>query len=40
MRINERRSLWRRLKPYLTVFDGPLTLFLCLLLGASMVTMV
>lgn len=40
MRINERRSLWRRLKPYLNVFDGPLMLFLGLLVAASMITMI
>ena len=39
MRINERRSLWRRMKPYFTVFDGPLALILFLLLAVSMVCM-
>ena len=40
MRINERRSLWRRMKPYLTVFDGPLMLIITLLLATSLVTLV
>lgn len=39
MRINERRSLWRRMKPYVMVFDAPLALILFLLLSLSMVTM-
>jgi rod shape determining protein RodA len=39
MRINERRSLWRRLRPYFTVFDGPLTLIILLLLTVSWVTL-
>ena len=39
MRINERRSLWRRMKPYFTVFDGPLAMILFLLLAVSMVCM-
>jgi rod shape determining protein RodA len=40
MPINERRSLWRRMKPYLTVFDGPLMLIIALLLSTSLVTLV
>jgi len=39
MRINERRSLWRRMKPYFTVFDAPLAMILFLLLAVSMVCM-
>jgi rod shape determining protein RodA len=39
MRINERRSLSRRLRPYFTVFDGPLMLILVLLLSTSLLTM-
>ena len=39
MRINERRSIWRRMKPYILVFDVPLMLVLFLLLSLSMVTM-
>jgi rod shape determining protein RodA len=37
MRINERRSLWRRLRPYLTVFDAPLAMILFLLLSTGLV---
>ena len=39
MRINERRSLWRRMRPYVTVFDGPLMLIILLLLGTSLATL-
>nr|WP_315248989.1 rod shape-determining protein RodA [uncultured Duganella sp.] len=39
MRIHERRSLWRRMRPYFTVFDGPLTVILIMLLTVSMVTL-
>jgi len=39
MRINERRSLWRRLRPYFTVFDGPLTFIILLLLTVSTITL-
>jgi rod shape determining protein RodA len=39
MRINERRSLWRRMKPYFLVFDGPLAMILFLLLSVSIMTM-
>ena len=39
MRINERRSLWRRIKPHLLVFDAPLALVLFLLLATSVLTM-
>jgi rod shape determining protein RodA len=35
----ERRSLSRRLKPYFTVFDGPLALILFLILCAGMITL-
>ena len=37
--IPERRSLRRRLRPYFTVFDGPLTLILFVLMTISMITM-
>ena len=39
MRINERRSLWRRMKPHFTVFDAPLAMILFLLLSTSLLTM-
>lgn len=39
MPINERRSLWRRLRPYLTVFDAPLAMILFLLLSTGLVTL-
>ncbi len=39
MRINERRSLWRRLKPHLMVFDAPMAMILFLLLSISLITM-
>lgn len=39
MRINERRSLWRRMKPYFLVFDAPLAMILFLLLATSLITM-
>jgi rod shape determining protein RodA len=39
MPINERRSLWRRMRPYLTVFDGPLTVIIVMLLATSLVTL-
>jgi len=39
MRINERRSLWRRLRPYVTVFDPALTTVLIVLLTTSLVTL-
>jgi len=39
MPINERRSLWRRMRPYVTVFDGPLMLIILLLLGTSLATL-
>ncbi|QJD99380.1 rod shape-determining protein RodA [Massilia forsythiae] len=37
--IPERRSLSRRIKPYFTVFDGPLALILFLLFGAGLLTL-
>jgi rod shape determining protein RodA len=37
--IPERRSLRRRLRPYFTVFDGPLALILFVLMTISMITM-
>ena len=39
MRINERRSLWRRMRPYFTVFDGPLAMIVFLLFATSLVTL-
>ncbi|KAB8043112.1 rod shape-determining protein RodA [Janthinobacterium aquaticum] len=39
MSINERRSLWRRAKPYLTVFDGPLLVIIMMLFATSLVTL-
>src|SRR5471032_3291898 len=39
MSINERRSLWRRAKPYLMVFDLPLMLIILMLLATSLVTL-
>ncbi|WP_317203728.1 rod shape-determining protein RodA [Janthinobacterium sp.] len=39
MRINERRSLWRRMRPYLAVFDPSLTLIILLLMGTGLVTL-
>ena len=39
MRIHERRSLWRRMKPYFLVFDWPLAMILFLLLSVSIITM-
>ena len=39
MRINERRSLWRRLRPYFTVFDGPLVFIILMLLTVSSITL-
>ena len=39
MPINDRRSLWRRLRPYFTVFDAPLAMILFLLLATGLVTL-
>jgi rod shape determining protein RodA len=39
MPINERRSLWRRMRPYFTVFDGPLAIIILLLLCTGLVTL-
>ena len=39
MPINERRALWRRLRPYFTVFDAPLAMILFLLLATGLVTL-
>ena len=39
MSINERRSLWRRAKPYLAVFDPPLMLIILMLLATSLLTL-
>ncbi|RJG07752.1 rod shape-determining protein RodA [Noviherbaspirillum cavernae] len=35
----QKRALWPMIKPYLTIFDGPLTLIVLLIFGISMVTM-
>ena len=39
MPINENRSLWRRIRPYFLVFDGPLALVMFLLLSTGIVTL-
>jgi rod shape determining protein RodA len=39
MPINERRSLWRRVRPYFTVFDGPLAVIILMLLSTGLVTL-
>ncbi|MBA5605808.1 rod shape-determining protein RodA [Duganella sp. LX20W] len=39
MPINERRSLWRRMRPYFTVFDGPLAIIILMLLCTGLVTL-
>ncbi len=39
MRINERRSVWRRIRPYFLVFDGPLALVIFLLLSIGLITL-
>ncbi|HEY8605677.1 MAG TPA: rod shape-determining protein RodA [Noviherbaspirillum sp.] len=39
MQISGRPPLWQVIKPYITVFDGPLSLILFLLLSVSTVTM-
>ena len=39
MPINERRSLWRRMRPYVNVFDGPLMLVIVFLLSTSLVAL-
>ena len=39
MSINERRSLWRRVRPYVAVFDGPLMLIIVLLFATSLTTL-
>ncbi len=39
MPINERRSWWRRIRPYFVVFDGPLALAMFLLLSTGLVTL-
>ncbi|MRW87239.1 rod shape-determining protein RodA [Pseudoduganella sp. FT26W] len=39
MRIHERRSLWRRMRPYFTVFDVPLTIIIIMLLTVSTITL-
>jgi rod shape determining protein RodA len=39
MHVNERRSLWAVVKPYLTVFDGPLALIIFLILSVGIVTL-
>ena len=39
MHLQERRPLWAVLKPYLTVFDGPLALIIFLILSVGIVTL-
>src|SRR5262249_27317229 len=39
MRLTEKRPLWPRIKPYFTVFDGPLSLILFLILSVCIVTL-
>ena len=39
MPINERRSIWHMVRPYVMVFDGPLLLFMALLLCTGLVTL-
>ena len=39
MRISEKRSFWRVVQPYFTVFDGPLALIMFLLLSVGIVTL-
>jgi len=39
MHINERRSLWRRLRPYFTVFDVPLAMIIGALLSVGLITL-
>jgi rod shape determining protein RodA len=39
MRMNERRSLWRRVRPYFMVFDAPLAMIIFLLLSCGIVTL-
>jgi rod shape determining protein RodA len=39
MHVHERRPLWAVLKPYLTVFDGPLALIIFLILSIGIVTL-
>jgi rod shape determining protein RodA len=38
-RLTEKRSFWSIIKPYFTVFDGPLSLIVFLILSLSIVTM-
>ncbi len=38
-RLTERRAIWPSIKPYFTVFDGPLSLIVFLILSLSIVTM-
>ena len=37
--MTEKRAFWPTIKPYFTVFDGTLTLIVCLILIASTITM-
>lgn len=38
-RLSEKRAIWPAIKPYFTVFDGPLSLILFLILAISSITM-
>jgi rod shape determining protein RodA len=39
MRVNQKPSIWQLLKPYFTVFDGPLALIIFLILSTGIVTL-
>jgi rod shape determining protein RodA len=39
MRVNQKPSVWQLLKPYFTVFDGPLALIIFLILSTGIVTL-
>jgi len=39
MQLTEKRPLWHIVKPYLTAFDGPLTLIVFLILATGIVTL-
>jgi rod shape determining protein RodA len=39
MQLTERRPLWQVVKPFLTAFDGPLTLIIFLILSTGIVTL-
>src|SRR5438128_12541438 len=39
MQLTEKRPLWQIVKPFLTAFDGPLTLIVFLILSTGIVTL-